>query len=178
MTLNMYQRWEKYLKGMFPVFVNTITYEIIKISIITILKLSDIDRHQLTVMTNPLSVHSNHPGRSMRSVRHRIWASIIISHKLETHSKTVVALDDHEMQVECIYTYIIVLSIGISFNLLIYSIFCFRQSMKQLHIQGTNGRSHIMPTLRKLHIIIQSKWKSISYSYVEILYTLLSKINF
>ena len=72
MTLNMYQRREKYLKGVFPIFVNTITYKIIKISIITILKLSDIDCHQLTVMTNPLSVLSYHPGRSMQSVQHRI----------------------------------------------------------------------------------------------------------
>ena len=153
------------------------TYKIIKISIITILKISDNDRHQLTTMTNPLSVLSNHPGRSMWSVWHRIWTSIIFSHKLETHSKTVVALDDHEMKVGYIYT--IVLLIRISFNLLIYSNFCFRHSVKQLHIlRGTISRGNIMPTFLKLHIIIQSKWKSISYSYAEILYTLLSKINF
>jgi len=143
--LTLTSRREKYSKGVFPIFVNTLTYKIIKISIITILKISDNDRHQLTTMTNPLSVLSNHPGRSMWSVQHRIWTSIIFSHKLETHSKTVVALDDHEMKVGYIYIYIIVLSIRISFNLLIYSNFYFRHSVKQLHIlQGTISRSNII----------------------------------
>jgi len=61
----MFQRREKYLKGVFPIFVNTLTYKIMKISIITILKISNNDRHQLTVMMNQLSVLSNHSGRSM-----------------------------------------------------------------------------------------------------------------
>jgi len=39
-----------------------------------ILKISDNDRHQLTVMTNQLSVLSNHPGRSVWSIRRHIWA--------------------------------------------------------------------------------------------------------
>jgi len=51
----------------FPNLINTLTYKINKISIITIIKISDNDRHQLTDTTNPLNLLSNHSSRNIPS---------------------------------------------------------------------------------------------------------------